>query len=180
MMENRGQIHSYDADKTRLRPIFERLRRAGCRNVQTHDAGDKAALAPLKGMMDIVLVDAPCTGTGTWRRHPDAKWRLSETALAERLREQKDVLLEAKDFVKPGGRLIYITCSLLPAENESQIKSFLADHAEFHALPYKACAAKEAADFGNLLSANGDETFLTLSPAKHGTDGFFFAVLEKR
>lgn len=178
LMNNKGQIHAYDNDKHRLRPIFERLKRAGCRNVQTLDAGNTAQLEMLKDNMDIVLVDAPCTGTGTWRRHPDAKWRLSDKTLEERLEEQKQVLSEASVHVKPGGKLVYVTCSLLPAENQDQINSFLAENADFSPLPYKDQLAETALK-QELNSANGDQTFLTLTPATHGTDGFFIAILKK-
>ncbi len=178
-MDNRGQVHAYDADKTRLRPIFERLRRAGCRNVQTHDAGNPEGLAQLKGSMDIVLIDAPCTGTGTWRRHPDARWRLTETALLTRQTEQAAILAAAADYVKPGGKLVYITCSLLRSENEDQITEFLSQHNEYSPAPYEALAAALTPAGETIKSATPDKTYLTLSPYSHGTDGFFIAVLQK-
>lgn len=177
-MDNTGQIHAYDNDKHRLRPIFERLKRAGCRNVQTIDAGDEAQLAPLSATMDIVLVDAPCTGTGTWRRHPDARWRLSEAALQTRLEEQRTVLSAAQQYVRPGGRLVYVTCSLLPVENQQQMDWFAEQFPAFTPIPYKSIWQPEGAT--PLESANGDETNLTLTPASHGTDGFFIAVLQRQ
>ncbi|MFN7027502.1 MAG: RsmB/NOP family class I SAM-dependent RNA methyltransferase, partial [Pseudorhizobium sp.] len=119
-MNNKGQVHAYDADRKRLAPIIERLRRAGTRNVQVHD--DARQLAALKEKLDVVLVDAPCTGTGTWRRRPDTKWRLTQKNLDERVAQQQDALAEAATFVKPGGNLVYITCSVLPDENEQQIE----------------------------------------------------------
>ncbi|GJM02716.1 MAG: MFS transporter [Rhodomicrobium sp.] len=178
LTENKGQIHAYDSDKHRLRPIFERLKRAGCRNVQTVDAGDVAQLEPLKQNMDITLVDAPCTGTGTWRRHPDAKWRLSQAALETRLNEQQDVLKQASAFVKPGGRLVYVTCSLLPAENNNQIKAFLEQNSNFKPVNYKEIWTQTIGGEPP-ESADGDDTYLTLTPATHGTDGFFIAVLQR-
>ena len=113
LMENTGQLYAYDADPLRLRPIFERLKRAGVRNVQVLPPGEREALAKLAGKMDLVLIDAPCTGSGVWRRRPDAKWRLSPGMLEARLAEQRAVLDEGAGLVKPGGRLAYITCSVL-------------------------------------------------------------------
>ncbi|RYE71686.1 MAG: RsmB/NOP family class I SAM-dependent RNA methyltransferase, partial [Oxalobacteraceae bacterium] len=117
-MNNKGQVHAYDTDRKRLAPIIERLRRAGTRNVQVHD--DARQLEGLKNKLDAVLVDAPCTGTGTWRRRPDTKWRLTQKNLDERIAQQQDALLEASAFVKPGGALLYVTCSILPEENDQQ------------------------------------------------------------
>ena len=125
-MENKGQIHAYDTNKNRLKPIFERTKRAGIRNAQVHGPDDD--LSDLTGKMDRVVVDAPCTGTGTWRRHPHAKWKLTRETLEARLTEQEEALSQAAPFVKPGGFLIYITCSILPEENENQIVSFLEDN----------------------------------------------------
>lgn len=178
-MNNTGQIHAYDNDKHRLRPIFERLKRAGCRNVQTIDAGNEAALGPLEGTMDVVLVDAPCTGSGTWRRHPDAKWRLSEEALATRLSEQRGVLTKAAPYVKPGGRLVYVTCSLLPAENQHQISEFIKQNSAFSLLPFSRIWAAQGENAPPLTSADGAEATLTLTPRCHNTDGFFIAILQK-
>jgi len=108
-MRNTGQIYAYDSDAGQLRPIFERLKRAGVRNVQTIAPGDEAALLAFKDRFDVVFVDAPCSGSGTWRRRPDAKWRLSQDNLATRLRDQQTVLTLGRQLVKPGGVLIYVT-----------------------------------------------------------------------
>ena len=135
LMENTGQLYAYDTDRMRLRPIFERLKRAGVRNVQVLPAGDREALAKLDGRMDLVLIDAPCTGSGVWRRRPDAKWRLSPQMLEARLAEQRAVLDEGAALVKPGGRLAYITCSVLPSENRDQVDAFLARQPEFRLDP---------------------------------------------
>lgn len=179
MMGNKGQVHAFDRDKGRLRPIFERLRRAGCRNVQTHEPGDRQSLQPLENAMDIVLVDAPCTGAGTWRRHPDAKWRLSEATLASRIKDQQQVLDEASCYVKPGGRLVYITCSLLQEENERQVTAFLNREAEFQPLPHAHFSSMMTRG-EPLTSATGDDHTLTLTPGCHGTDGFFIALMQKK
>ena len=125
--------------------------------------------------MDVVLVDAPCTGTGTWRRRPDAKWRLTERALADRIGEQDAILADAARYPKPGGRLVYVTCSVLPDENEDRIAAFLATHPEFAVVPPAEAIA--AADVGPGLA---DAALLTdrgivLSPRRTATDGFFIA-----
>ncbi len=177
-MENRGQIHAYDASKLRLRPIFERLKRAGVRNVQVLEGGEEAALGALAGKMDVVLIDAPCSGTGVWRRRPDAKWRLSPKALEERLGEQVRVLDQGAPLVKPGGRLVYVTCSVLAEENGGQIEAFLKRHAGFRVLPF-AEVWRETIGGEPPASADGRDDTLLLTPASHGTDGFFVAVLER-
>jgi 16S rRNA (cytosine967-C5)-methyltransferase len=124
---------------------------------------------------DRVFVDAPCTGTGTWRRNPDAKWRLRPEDLAELAALQADILDSAQRLVKPGGRLIYVTCSLLREENERQIESFLARHGEFTLLPIGDVWRQT---IGGEPPAPGD--MLRLTPARHGTDGFFVAVMTRQ
>ena len=101
------------------------------RNLQVRSPIDPDALDGLEGRMDLVFVDAPCTGSGTWRRHPDAKWRLTPPQLERRIAEQDAVLAAAAPFVKPGGRLIYVTCSLLAEENEDRVAAFVAAHPDF-------------------------------------------------
>jgi 16S rRNA (cytosine967-C5)-methyltransferase len=176
-MENRGQIYAYDADRLRLAPIHERLQRAGARNVQVRDPRS-SDLDALEGEMDLVFVDAPCTGTGVWRRRPDSKWRLSEKALEDRIVDQRHVLQTARKFVKPGGRIAYVTCSLLPAENARQIDWFLSENPDF-----RSCSAIDAwrealpgAEAPAYTTERGD---VTLTPATTRTDGFFFALLER-
>lgn len=166
-MQNTGQISAYDRDKSQLRPIFERLKRAGVRNVQTMTAGDEAALRKEGPRFDLVLVDAPCTGSGTWRRKPDAKWRLKPPNLAQRQEEQRAVLELGARLVKPGGRLVYVTCSVLPEENGDQIDTFIAAHPQFSTQPVA---------FEGLGQSSGP---VTLTPRQHGTDGFFVAPLQK-
>ncbi len=177
VMHNKGQVHAYDADRKRLSPIIERLKRAGTRNVQVHDG--LGSLKPLSGKFDRVLIDAPCTGTGTWRRRPDTKWRLTEKNLGERVTQQRDVLEAASSYLRPGGHLAYVTCSLLPQENQEQVQSFLADHPEFE-------LRSSFDDFARLtrqtdlkpLDAAG--TGITLSPATSDTDGFYFCLMQRR
>lgn len=178
-MQNTGQIYAYDADRRQLRPIFERLKRAGARNVQVLDGGDQAALAALGPRFDAVLIDAPCTGSGTWRRRPDSKWRLKPEALVERQKQQEAVLEEGAGLVKPGGRLVYVTCSLLPEENGDRIAAFLGAHGDFVLKPY-ADAWRRNLPGEPPASADGGTGGLLLTPAMHGTDGFYIAVLERR
>lgn len=177
LMENRGQIYAYDSDRLRLAPIHERLARAGARNVQVRDP-KFSSLEDLEGQMDLVFVDAPCTGTGVWRRRPDSKWRLTEKALGERMEDQARVLDTAARFVKPGGRLVYATCSLLPQENGGQIEAFLARDSRF--TRGSAVASFEAALPGKALPAHVTaEGHLVLTPASTATDGFFVSVVRR-
>ncbi|ADP70942.1 Fmu (Sun) domain protein [Rhodomicrobium vannielii ATCC 17100] len=177
-MQNTGQIYAYDADATRFRPIFERLKRAGARNVQTLQPGETAALDPLAGHMDLVLVDAPCTGTGVWRRKPDAKWRLSPAQLDERVATQSTLLDVAATLVKPGGKLAYVTCSILPEENQHQIEAFLARAPGFAAIDV-ARRAKDVLGRTVETAYAGEGHGLLLTPASHETDGFFIALLTR-
>jgi 16S rRNA (cytosine967-C5)-methyltransferase len=177
-MGNSGQIYAYDSDKGQLRPIFERLQRAGVRNAQVLDGGDKAGLEALGPRFDVVLVDAPCSGSGTWRRKSDAKWRLKPEALATRQAEQREVLTLASGLVKPGGRLTYVTCSVLPEENVDQVAWFLGAVPGFVLVPFgevwKATIGGEPP-----ASADGSRETLLLTPASHGTDGFFVASFKR-
>ncbi|NJM35944.1 MAG: RsmB/NOP family class I SAM-dependent RNA methyltransferase, partial [Rhodomicrobium sp.] len=177
LMQNTGQIHAYDADKQRLRPIFERLKRAGARNVQVLDAGDEAALDALSARMDIVFADAPCSGSGVWRRRPDAKWRLTPEALAQRIAEQRAVLERAASLVKPGGRLVYATCSVLPSENGEQTRWFLERMPDFAVRSWSE--AWQSSSLGEPPESE-EEAALQLTPLRHGTDGFYISILEKR
>ncbi|WP_457582029.1 RsmB/NOP family class I SAM-dependent RNA methyltransferase [Ensifer canadensis] len=176
-MNNKGQVHAYDTDRKRLAPIIERLKRAGTRNVQVHDSAD--SLAPLAGRFDRVLVDAPCTGTGTWRRRPDTKWRLNQKNLEERISQQEEALASAAQFVRPGGHLIYVTCSVLPEENEAQVYGFCEDNPEFEIL---SAADIWAGLFGTDKPQpwSADMKTVTLTPASTGTDGFFFCLMQRK
>lgn len=174
-MENTGQLFAYDSDRARLAPIHERLRRARTRNVQVREAG--ADLSDLEARMHRVLVDAPCTGSGVWRRHPDAKWRLTGQALERRMAEQDAVLREAARFVRPGGELIYVTCSVLAEENGDCISVFLAANPQFSRLPL---GPRWDALFGSAPCPPELEAgAMVLSPRRTGTDGFFIAALRR-
>src|SRR3954469_4660015 len=126
LMDNHGQIYATDPDKRRLAPIHARLTRAHARNVQVRTPrGTEDAVADLDGSIDLVLIDAPCTGTGAWRRNPDAKWRMRPGALEQRVKDQVEALDRAASLVRPGGRIAYVTCSVLDAENGAQLRGFL-------------------------------------------------------
>jgi 16S rRNA (cytosine967-C5)-methyltransferase len=173
MMRNRGQIIACDVSAPRLDAAVRRLRRAGVHNVERHllEPGDKWAKRRA-GAFDRVLVDVPCTGTGTWRRNPDARQRLNEADLHELLPRQAGILHTAQSLVRKGGRLVYATCSLLAEENEAQVTAFLHSHPDFAIVP-----ASQAWPPGTPSPATGD--FLFLTPARNNTDGFFSAVLER-
>ncbi|NIX77679.1 RsmB/NOP family class I SAM-dependent RNA methyltransferase [Microvirga terricola] len=181
MMENHGQIYATDGDARRLAPIHDRLTRAGVRNVQVRTPrGGADAVSDLNGKIDCVLVDAPCTGVGTWRRNPDAKWRLRPGSLEVRRKEQATVLDRAASLVKPGGRIVYITCSILAEENDEAIEGLLerkSGEFEIVSMP----RVLEAAGFGRLAgSMRATAHGLQMTPLRTGTDGFFVAVLKKR
>lgn len=177
-MENKGQIWAYDADRSRLRKIFDRLKRAGARNVQVIEAGNETAVQALEGRMDVVFIDAPCTGTGTWRRRPDAKWRLTAQALERRQGEQRDILRAGAPLTRPGGRLVYVTCSLLPEENQDQVASFLQDNPDYRLVPYQT-VLPDALTAALPASCGEDARTLMMTPHAHGTDGFYIAVMER-
>lgn len=176
-MNNKGQVHAFDADRKRLAPIIERLKRAGTRNVQVHDR--PAGLNAFRDKFDRVLVDAPCTGTGTWRRRPDTKWRITQRNLEERVGQQAEALDQAKAFVRPGGELLYVTCSVLPEENERQVRRFCAENPEFS---ITSALDRWTKTFGPTATRphSADGETVTLTPATTDTDGFFFCVMTRK
>ena len=178
-MDNHGQIYATDSDGRRLAPIFDRLQRSGARNVQVRaPRGGTDVLADLEGRCDLVMIDAPCTGSGAWRRNPDAKWRMRPGALEQRMKDQDEALEQALRFVKHGGRIVYVTCSVLKPENEDRVSEFLSRHADM--LPVDATAQARAAglpglaDHASLLGPG-----FRLSPRTTGTDGFYVATLAR-
>jgi 16S rRNA (cytosine967-C5)-methyltransferase len=180
-MDNHGQIYATDSDKRRLAAIHERITRADARNIQVRTPrGDADVLSDLAGRADLVLIDAPCTGTGTWRRNPDAKWRIRPGSLAERLKEQATVLDRAAGLVKPGGRVAYITCSVLAEENGDQIKAFSARHPDF-SVEKPGDVAKALGEraylFGRAVLIS--DVGLLMTPRRTDTDGFFVSLLRR-
>ncbi len=179
--ENRGQIYATDTDKRRLVAIHERLARSAARNVQVRtpkSVGD--VLADLDGRADLVLIDAPCTGTGTWRRNPDAKWRIRPGALNERIKQQEAALERAAALVKLGGRIAYITCSVLAEENGDRVRAFTGRHGDF--------SVEKPASVINVLGERAylfaravlmSDEGLLMTPRRTDTDGFFVSLLRR-
>ncbi|MGY3614723.1 RsmB/NOP family class I SAM-dependent RNA methyltransferase [Bradyrhizobium sp. USDA 10063] len=181
MMQGKGRLIATDRDKRQLAPIHERLSRAGVHNCEVRTPrGDSDPLSDIKGSADLVVIDAPCTGTGTWRRNPDAKWRMRPGALEVRLKDQADVLDRAASLVKPGGRIAYITCSVLPAENGEQVSAFIARHPEFSAIPPEQTASVlwDKAEAFAAAALQSPEGWL-MTPRRTGTDGFFVSILKR-
>ena len=174
LMKNTGRLYAYDVSDKRLAKLKPRLARSGLSNVHPirieHERDAK--IKRLAGKVDRVLVDAPCSGLGTLRRNPDLKWRQSENSVAELSLKQAAILDAAAKMVRPGGRVVYATCSLLTAENDAIIEAFLASHPDFTLTPASDVLAKHG------ITLAGDT--LRLLPHQHGTDGFFAAVLDKK
>jgi len=181
MMQNKGQIFATDPDKRRLAPIHDRVKRAGARNVQVRTPKSIGGeIDDLAGRMDLVLIDAPCTGTGAWRRNPDAKWRMRPGALEQRQREQTEILDRAVPLLKPGGRIAYITCSLLEEENNAQVRAFLERHQGFSVLPPNdtiQSLGERSFMFGKATHVSREGVLMT--PRATETDGFFVSILRR-
>ena len=180
-MENHGQIYATDTDKRRLAPIHARIERADVRNVQVRTPrGNTDVLADVIGRADLVLIDAPCTGIGAWRRNPDAKWRVRPGSLSTRLKEQEAALDRAAALVKPGGRIAYVTCSVLAEENDDQVRAFLARRPQF-ALVSPAQATEPLGERAYLFrrAVLMSEAGLLMTPLRTATDGFFVSIVRK-
>jgi 16S rRNA (cytosine967-C5)-methyltransferase len=179
-MNNKGRLIASDVLANRLNRAKERFRRAGIHNIQTHPITGETDpwIKRHKGRFDRVLVDAPCSGTGTWRRNPDQRWRSLGPGLADLLPLQGRLLQSASRLVKPGGRLIYATCSMLPAENEDHAEGFLAANPDFVAV--SAADVWREAVWPNGGPEAPTAPYLRLTPATHDTDGFFAAVFERK
>jgi 16S rRNA (cytosine967-C5)-methyltransferase len=181
LMANKGQLYATDDDKRRLAPIHDRLERSGARNVQVRppkSVGNE--LADLHGKIDLALIDAPCTGIGAWRRNPDAKWRVRPGALDVRLKEQAETLERAAALVRPGGRIAYLTCSVLDEENGAQIRAFTGRHPDFSVekpADVAGVLGERAYMFGRavLMSDEG----LLMTPRRTDTDGFFISMMRR-
>ena len=176
LMHSRGRLYAFDVSEKRLNNFKPRLKRSGLSNVhpQRIDSERDSKLKRLAGKIDRVLVDAPCSGLGTLRRNPDLKWRQSPESVEELIQKQSAILTAAAKLLKPGGRLVYATCSLLPEENQAVVKNFLADHPDFSLLNCQQLLVQQQLH----LPASENGEFLQLSPLQHNTDGFFAAALE--
>ncbi len=174
-MGSSGRLYAFDVSERRLDNLAPRLRRSGLSNVfpQRISGENDAKVKRLRGKIDRVLVDAPCTGLGTLRRNPDLKTRQTAAGLAELTAKQRAILEAAASLVKPGGRLVYGTCSLLPDENEKIIEAFLAAHPDFHLVSAAGVLEKQG------LRVPMQGPYLHLYPHVHGTDGFFAAVMDR-
>lgn len=172
-MANKGHVIACDVLAARLKRAAERFRRAGLHNIETRPLASETDrwVKRHKSGFDRVLVDAPCSGTGTWRRNPDARWRVLGPGLDHLLPLQARILASAARLVKPGGRLVYATCSMLAEENEEQVAAFLAAHPAFRVVPLREAAPQ--------LTGSAHPDYLALTPARHDTDGFFAAVLQR-
>jgi len=179
-MRNTGRLYAFDVSGHRLDALKPRLARSGLSNVHpaqiAHERDDR--IKRLAGKIDRVLIDAPCSGLGTLRRNPDLKWRQSPKAVAELQAKQTAILTSAARLLKPGGRLVYATCSLLTAENETVAEAFTAAHVEqFDVLPAQQALEAARVEPAAMLVAG---PYLRLWPHRHQTDGFFAAVWQKR
>lgn len=175
-MANKGRVIACDVLGNRLKRAAERFRRAGLHNIETRPLSSERDpwVKRHKGGFDRVLVDAPCSGTGTWRRNPDSRWRPLGPGLGELVPIQRSILDSASRLVKPGGRLVYATCSMLNDENDDQVAAFLETHPDFKVVPMPEVWHETVG-----TAPPGTGPYLSLTPARHGTDGFFAAVLER-
>jgi 16S rRNA (cytosine967-C5)-methyltransferase len=180
-MDNHGQIYATDIDKRQLAPIHERIARSGARNIQVRTPrGEADVLADLLGRIDLVLIDAPCTGTGAWRRNPDAKWRIRPGALAQRVKQQAALLDRAASLVRKGGRVVYVTCSVLAEENDDRVQAFVERNKDF--------SVEKPAEMARVL---GERAYLfvraalisdagsLMTPRRTDTDGFFVSLIRR-
>jgi len=181
-MRNTGRLYAFDTSAHRLDNLKPRLARSGLSNVYpaviAHERDER--VKRLAGKVDRVIVDAPCTGLGTLRRNPDLKWRQPEGAVAEMVAKQQAILRSAARLLKPGGRLVYATCSLLPQENEQVAEAFTAEAADFRPLPVAELLERLKLDGVQLCAGGADgRLYLRLWPHRHGTDGFFAAAWQR-
>ena len=177
MMRNSGRLYAFDVAEHRLDKLRPRLARSGLSNVYpvviAHERDDR--IQRLAGKLDRVLVDAPCTGTGTLRRNPDLKWRLHETDVPKLAVQQASILKSAATLLKPGGRLVYATCSLLAAENRDIVTRFLSERSDFTLHDATEVLSHQQVNF----DPGARNPMLELFPHRHGTDGFFAAVMQR-
>ncbi len=181
-MKNTGRLYAFDTSGHRLDAIKPRLARSGLSNVHpvaiAHERDER--IKRLAGKLDRVLVDAPCSGLGTLRRSPDLKWRQTPETVAAQAELQQRILTSAARLLKPGGRLVYATCSPLPQEDEAVAAAFSAAHTDFQPVPVAQLLAEAHVEQAPALCSGEDGRFLRLWPHRHGTDGFFAAVWQKK
>jgi len=182
LMANSGRIVATDTDIRRLAPIHARIARAGVRNVEVRTPrGDAELLDDLSGAADLVLIDAPCTGVGAWRRNPDAKWRVRPGALDQRIKAQDAALDRSARLARPGGRIVYVTCSLLDEENGARVRAFTDRHPEFAVVPADDVAGALGAERAQFLAAvKVSAEGLLMTPRRTGTDGFFVSMMRRQ
>ena len=185
LMNNKGQVFAFDVSSKRLSALSARSQRAGCRNIQVKavpEVGENRSriLSGLAGKADRVVVDAPCSGTGTWRRNPDQRWRLSADQIADYAAVQMGLLTDGARMVAKGGRLVYMTCSILAEENEAVVDAFFAAHGtkDWKLINYKSVWTSTL-NSKPAVTAAKNEAMLQLVPHQHQTDGFFVAIIEK-
>jgi len=178
MMENKGTIYACDVHSKRLENLSKRTKRNGVHNVRTHvlSSENDKWVKKHKELADVVLIDAPCTGTGTWRRSPDSRWNLTQESVDNLVELQQSILQSAKRLVKPGGKLLYATCSLLNEENEQQVAQFLDKNDDFEVCDFDLPVSLKT----NLSKIQFDGHQLRTFPALSGTDGFFVACFQKK
>jgi 16S rRNA (cytosine967-C5)-methyltransferase len=177
MMENKGMLYALDTHERRLADLPKRTRRAGVHNVRTQAIGSNRGreVTKLFGKADVVLVDAPCSGSGVLRRNPDSRWKLGEERVTELVALQRTILEGYVPMLKVGGRLVYATCSLLQEENEEQVAWLLAAHPNLQLVK----ASEHFAQHGLKEAAAAVGDMMNLRPHRHGTDGFFAAIVER-
>ncbi len=178
LMRSSGRLYAFDINQRRLEGMGPRLKRSGLSNVHPVAIRSEADIRVkrLHGKCDRVLVDAPCSGSGTLRRNPDLKWRFDETELARVNEVQHAVLAAAARLPKPGGRLVYATCSLLTRENQQVVEAFLAAHPDYRLVPAQEVLASQGV---TVEHAARFAPFFVMLPHLHGSDGFFAAILER-
>jgi 16S rRNA (cytosine967-C5)-methyltransferase len=172
VMQNRGEILAYDSNPARLRPLGPRARRAGASIIRTAETrgGPKWG----NGKFDLVLIDAPCSGSGTWRRNPETKWRLSRDRLRELIELQTWLIDNGARHTRPGGRLVYVTCSLLPSENEDVVSAFLTRNQEFSIVPAQSAWKSALGEPPPFV-----KQYFRGSPRRSATDGLFVSIMAR-
>jgi 16S rRNA (cytosine967-C5)-methyltransferase len=182
LMRSTGRLYAFDTSERRLANLKPRQARSGLSNVHPVwiDSENDSKVKRLAGKINRVLVDAPCSGIGTLRRNPDLKWRQTPAAVTELNAKQASILASASRLLKPGGRLVYATCSLLPQENQAIALQFLEKHPEFELIPAAEVLKDHFLDGAQPIGTSPDNPWWQLWPHLHGTDGFFGAIFRRK